>query len=288
MPPVSVIILAYNEEPNIAACLESCRWCDDVHVLDSGSSDRTREISESFGATVHVNPFRSFGQQRNWAIDHIPTKHRWQFQLDADERFTPSLVNEMALRLRDDGSSIDGVTAYQNPSMLMFMDKWLKHAAEYPVYQVRLFDKQACRFEDHGHGQREVNSGTTGVMIQPYLHFNFSKGVDEWIEKHNRYSHLEASQALTEPRLGFMQAVGMLFGSGSVQRRRVLKRLSYRIPFRTTLIMLYQLVGRVAFLDGSPGWNYIRLRSIYEAMAAVKLAVLKHEASKKDEALGEP
>src|SRR5438045_4083417 len=86
--PVSVVTLTLDEERNIADCLRSCAWCDDVHVLDSGSSDRTCAIADAMGATVHRNPFRSFGHQRNWAIDNIATKHNWQFHLDADERFT--------------------------------------------------------------------------------------------------------------------------------------------------------------------------------------------------------
>ncbi len=282
-PPVSVIVLSFNEEDNIGPCLESCAWCDDVHVLDSGSTDRTREIAERMGARVHVNPFKSFGQQRNWAIDNIPVKHRWQFQLDADERFTPAMVNEMAERLGANGESIDGASAYQNPSMMMFMDRWLRHSAEYPVYQVRLLDKALCRFEDYGHGQREVNRGKTGVMVQPYLHYNFSKGVDEWLEKHNRYSKLEAGQALERAQLSFGDMVrGVLF-EGTVQRRRVLKVLSYRIPFRPTAIMLYQMVVRLGFLDGKAGLNYVRMRAIYEAMIGVKMSVLKHERAIADQ-----
>src|SRR5687768_13928574 len=72
---VSVVILTFEEMSNITECLRSCAWCDDVHVLDSGSTDRTVDIARQMGATVHVNPFRSFGQQRNWAIDHIPHRH---------------------------------------------------------------------------------------------------------------------------------------------------------------------------------------------------------------------
>src|SRR3954462_7878823 len=94
-PPVSVIILTQDEESNIGDCLRSCAWCDDVHVLDSGSRDRTCEIAAAMGATVHHNPCQSFGQQRNWAIDNINTKYQWHFHLDADERFSMPLVEEM-------------------------------------------------------------------------------------------------------------------------------------------------------------------------------------------------
>src|SRR4051812_38656155 len=118
-PPVSVIILAQDEERNIGDCLRSCAWCDDVHVVDSGSSDRTCEIAAAMGAQVHRNPFQSFGQQRNWAIDNIKTKYEWHFHLDADERFTLPLVEEMLDKLAADGSLSDAA-AYHCPSMMIF------------------------------------------------------------------------------------------------------------------------------------------------------------------------
>ena len=275
-PPVSIVLLTYNEEENIRACLESCAWCDDVHVLDSGSKDRTCEIAAEMGAQIHINAFQSFGQQRNWAIDNIPVKHRWQFQLDADERFTPALVREMQDRITGD-ASVDGVCAYRCPSMMMFMDSWLRHAADYPVYQVRLIDRERCRFEDYGHGQREAPDGPVGVLDMPYMHYNFSKGLEEWFDKHNRYSSLEARQALGEnaPRLGDL--VRGIMSSDPLVRRRTLKLLGYRLPLRSTVFGLYTMVVRLGFFDGVAGINYVRMRAIYESMMSVKLSVLRHK-----------
>src|SRR5689334_718571 len=102
--PVSVVILTFNEEMNIADCIRSCQgWCDDIHVLDSGSTDHTCDIVRGMGVPVHYNPFQSFGQQRNWAIDNVPCKHPWHFHLDADERVTAPMVEEMGRRLKSDG-----------------------------------------------------------------------------------------------------------------------------------------------------------------------------------------
>lgn len=287
-PPVSVIILCYNEEVNIRECLESCAWCDDVHVLDSGSTDRTVEIAREMGAKVSVNPFRSFGQQRNWAIDNIETKHRWHFHLDADERFTPALVKEMDAILQGERSSdpASATTAYQCPSMMMFMGQWLRRAAEYPVYQVRFFDSKMCRYEDYGHGQREVNRGHTGVLKMPYLHYNFSKGIEEWFDKHNRYSTLESSQAEHEPQISLTRAMLGLFTPDKIKRRRHLKALSYRMPAKATLMYMYIVVLRRGFMDGSAGVNYARMRSIYEAMISVKSAVSQAEKKQKRNAAG--
>jgi hypothetical protein len=228
------------------------------------------------GATVHVNKFRSFGQQRNWAIDNIPVKHRWQFQLDADERFTPALVREMARRIQG-AESVDGVCAYQCPSMMMFMDRWLTHACDYPVFQVRLIDRERCRFEDHGHGQREVPQGPVGVLELPYMHYNFSKGLEEWFEKHNRYSSLEARQALAQPRLTLRGAFRGLLSSDPLTRRRTLKAIGNRVPLRATLFTLYTMIVRLGFLDGIAGLNYTRMRSTYEGMVSVKMSVFRHQ-----------
>src|SRR5688572_14997766 len=177
--PVSVVILTLNEEANIGDCLRSCAWCDDVHVLDSGSTDRTREIAEAMGAAVHVNPFKSFGQQRNWAIDNIPCRHAWHFHLDADERFEPPLVAEMATVLGPDGTR-SREDAYLVPSRMIFMGRWLRYSGTYPTYQARLFHRDRCRFTDYGHGQRVV-CRRVARLRSPYKHFNFSKGLKDWL-----------------------------------------------------------------------------------------------------------
>ncbi|MEO0631789.1 MAG: glycosyltransferase family 2 protein, partial [Planctomycetota bacterium] len=124
-PPISVVILTYNEADNVGPCIDSCAWSDDIHVLDSGSTDNTQAIARERGASVHENPFESFGQQRNWAIDNIETTHDWQLQLDADERCTAGMVEEMHRRL-----PTDELDAFRCPSMLVFMDRWLRHASE--------------------------------------------------------------------------------------------------------------------------------------------------------------
>src|SRR5947208_4581180 len=196
-PPVSVVILTYNEEPNIADCLRSCAWSDDVHVVDSGSTDGTCEIARAMGARVHVHPFTSFGEQRNWAIDHVPHRHDWVFHLDADERFTPELVAEMR-RVLARGPREAG---FYVPHKMMFMGRWLRRAeGGYPIYQMRLFHRGRMRFRDYGHGQREHTSGKVGLLGKPYLHYNFSKGLEDWIDKNNGYSPPEARETFEAER----------------------------------------------------------------------------------------
>src|SRR5439155_3942541 len=132
------------------------------------------------------------GQQRNWAIDHVPARYDWQLQLDADERLTPELIAEITAALATD----QAVGGYLLPSKLMFAGRWLRHAGQYPGYQLRLFHRGRVRFQDYGHGQREVTSYPVGRLKQPYLHLAFSRGLEHWFAKHAGYARREAEQAL--------------------------------------------------------------------------------------------
>ncbi len=269
----SVLILTLNEEVNIADCLRSCAWCEDVAVLDSGSTDRTREIARAMGVPVYVNPFESFGKQRNWAIENIPVKNDWVFHLDADERFTPELVRAMQ-RLLDAGPKEAG---FHVPHKFMFMGRWLRRAAHYPTYQMRLFHKGRMRFGDYGHGQREATDGIVGTLNEPYLHFGLSKGLTEYIDRHNRYSTAEAIQALESTRQGEFSPSG-LFSGNSVTRRRAFKDLLYRIPYRADLRYIYTLLVRGAILEGRAGLTYAQLQNLYDRMITLKLRLLRAKA----------
>jgi glycosyltransferase involved in cell wall biosynthesis len=268
--PVSVVILTLNEQQNIRDCLASCGWCDDVHVLDSGSTDETHAIAEQLGAKTYVNAFRSFAAQRNWANDHIPTRHDWIFHLDADERFTPELVRAMDERL----SANPGEAGFYVPSKLMLMDRWLKRAGGYPVYQMRLFHKQRMRFSDHGHGQREQTQGVVGTLDQAYLHFNFSKGLVDWLERHNRYSSLDAHEALADRERPLH--LGDVF-KGRVARRRAVRGLARRMPMRPALRWLYTMIAQGAVLEGRAGRLYAGLLATYERMIDFKVVELQHQ-----------
>jgi len=267
--PVSVVILTLNEEVNIADCLASCGWSDDVHVLDSGSEDRTVELARAHGAQVHFHPFESFGKQRNWAIDNIPLKHDWVFHLDADERFTPELVKEMKERL-ERGPSEAG---FHVPHKLMLMGRWLKRSGGYPTYQMRLFHKSRMRFKDYGHGQREDTDQAVGVFAEPYLHYAFSKGLYDWLDKHNRYSSLEALEVIGSRREPLRMR--NLFSSDPVKRRRTWKELGYNLPFRPAVrwfVIMFVLGG---IFEGRAGYTYAKLVAVYEQMTTLKLRLLK-------------
>lgn len=274
-PPVSIVILTFNEQENIAAAIESCSWCDDIHVLDSGSTDNTRQIAQDLGAKVHVNPFTSFGQQRNWAIDHIPCKYDWQFHLDADERFTPSLVEEILYVIGPSGAGTSK-GCFLCPSKMMFLSQWLKHSGGYPGYQARLIHRQRCRFRDVGHGQREETSYPLGRFRNPYIHFNFSKGLRVWFDKHNGYSSKEAAEALNVIGRGMMPW-NRLWTGDATERRRAMKEISFFMPFRSMLRLAYLYVLKLGALDGRAGLLYSLMVAMYEYWTGLKMREVRQD-----------
>ncbi|MEM7625322.1 MAG: glycosyltransferase family 2 protein [Planctomycetota bacterium] len=275
-PPVSVVILTMNEAVNLGPCLDSCAWCDDVHVLDSGSTDGTQEIAARRGVPVHTNKFESFGKQRNWAIDHVPTKHDWTFHLDADERFTPEMVAEMVGLFgdRDSGSEKDpGVDAFRVPHKMMLMGTWLRRSEGYPVYQVRLFHRGRMRFIDHGHGQREPEDAELDTLKEPYLHEAYRRGVFDWVERHNVHSQREAEAIVFGD--GAEARWGDLFSGDRVVRRRAAKALSFRLPGRPWLRWFAVLFLQRGFLDGPAAWRYADLMRLYDQMTVTKVKMLR-------------
>lgn len=187
---ISILILTLNEEINLPACLESVKWCDDIVVLDSFSTDKTVDIANTFGTRVFQRKFDNFACQRNYAIDNIKFKHEWLFHLDADEIFTEELKEEMRLKI-----SSEKYDAYRVPSKMMFCGKWLKFSATYPTYQVRIGRYPLFHFKQVGHGQREdLDINRIGTLQNPYIHYSFNKGFSDWFQKHNIYSSLEAKE----------------------------------------------------------------------------------------------
>jgi len=261
---VSVLILALNEEVNLPACLDALQWCDDIVVVDSGSTDATVEIAQERGARVLVRRFDNFASQRNFGLQHGNFRHSWVLHLDADEVVTSSF-REALLRLQP-GEDVD---AFLVPSKLMFAGRWLKHAGMYPTYQVRLGRTGALRFTQVGHGQREDLPGyRLDRFPEPYLHYSFSHGLPKWFQKHIRYAQDEAHLLLS--RRGRPE-VGALFGGDSTARRRAAKKLSAIMPLflRPVGRFFYVYVLKLGFLDGAPGLAYSMMISVYEAMMAI-------------------
>lgn len=260
----SILILTKNEEANVAACLDSVAWCDDVVVLDSYSTDRTREIAAGRGARVFERAFDDFGAQRNHALDHIDFRHPWVFHLDADERFNETLRRECEGVIAKDERS-----AYFVANRIIFLGRWIKHSSQYPYHQVRLVKRGEARFAKSGHGQKEDSPRRgVGYLQTPYDHLNFSKGIADWVERHNRYSSEEAAEAAA--LCAGPIPLGGILSEDPLTRKRALKRLHARLPGRWFWKFVYLYVMKGGLLDGYPGFAYCMLNSYYDFLITVK------------------
>jgi glycosyltransferase involved in cell wall biosynthesis len=266
--PVSVIILTHNEEVNILPCVSSLSAFGEIIVVDSGSTDGTLALLRERRPSVRVfhHPFEDFGQQRNWALDHVNPKYDWVLFLDADERCTPECAKAIAAAVSGKGQHVGYFLCYRN----LFLGRWIKHCTMYPTWQLRLLKRGHVRFRKEGHGQREVMDGSAGYLHAPYDHLGFSKGIKNWIDRHNEYStnEIELIARLAETPL----KVSSLFAGDPVERRRAMKQLASRAPLRPLVRFLYLYVIRRGFLDGRPGLLFCLLRVAHELHIVVKLA----------------
>lgn len=193
-PQVSVYVIAYNDEPNMRACLESVQWADELVVVDSHSTDKTAAIAREFTDKVYQVDFTGFGALRNQAVSYC--SHEWVFSLDSDERMTPELRKEIR-QVLDQGPGAD---AYFVPRKNFFLGRWIKHCGWYPDYrQPQLFRKSRFRYRQELVHESFDCDGQVGYLTQPVVQYPF-RDIDHYIAKQDRYSDLMARRLVEEGR----------------------------------------------------------------------------------------
>lgn len=265
---ISCLILTLNEEDNLPRCLAGLSWCDDIIVLDSGSTDRTCEIARAAGARVFTRPFDDERSQREFSL-RLPFKHAWVYNPDADEVTPQELTDEMHAVVASNGPAV----AYRCRFKNMFLGRWIRHSSLYPTWVVRLFRPERVAFSRRINLAYEID-GPEGRLSSHFIHYTFNRGIEHWIAKHNRYSTAEAAETLAgleqhPPRLR------SLCSTDPVIRRQALKALSLRLPFRPLLRFGYMYGLRLGFLDGSAGFHYCCLVSWYEHAICLKSMELR-------------
>jgi glycosyltransferase involved in cell wall biosynthesis len=279
----SIYILTYNEATEIAECIESALLSDDVIVVDSFSTDKTVEIADSYPVRVVQHEFETHGKQRTWMLQEVLTKYNWVYILEADERMTPELFAECLTTVQKAEK-----VGYYVAERVMFMGRWIRYSTQYPRYQMRLFDKNKVWFTDYGHTEREVCNGETGFLRETYPHYTSGKGLSRWIEKHNRYSTDEAQETIRQLEGGKIIWSSLLFGKSEVERRRALKDLSLRLPFRPIIRWFYMYFVLRGFLDGKAGFTWCTLQAFYEYLILLKVEEIQRQnALLKDSHVGE-
>ena len=267
---ISALMLTYNEENILARSLEALDFVDEIIVFDSFSSDNTVEIAKDFKAKVIQHKFENFASQRNAGLNQINPNSNWILMIDADEIVTEELKREI-INVVNSGSES---SMYRVRRKDMFQGKWLKYSSGYPTWFPRLF-KYGEVFVEREINEEYITKGKISNLNSHLLHYPFNKGLNWWFEKHNFYSQLEADKMkieIMEP-LSYSQ----IFSSDAVNRRRFLKRLSYKLPFRPLIVFIIFFFVRKGFLDGYSGYTFCRMRKVYETMIDIKFKTSKYQ-----------
>ncbi len=184
-PQVSAVIITKNEEANLAACLEGLAWADEIVVLDCGSTDRTVEIARRYTDRVHVEEWRGYGPQKNRAVELA--RGPWILSVDADERVTPELAQEMRRAIRATACS-----AFAFRLKNLYRGRWVRHSGWWPGWKTRLFLKAKASFsERHVHEPLQV-SGSIGRLRGILVHESYRSAAD-FLERALRYAPLGAA-----------------------------------------------------------------------------------------------
>lgn len=261
---VSVVIFTLNEEIHLPSCLDALDWCDDVIVVDSFSTDRTETICRGREVRFFQNRFEGFGSQRNWALDNTQPRHPWILILDADERVTPELGQELKAIAEANPA---GVGAYRVRRRFYMWGRWLRHSSLYPTWVVRFIHRERVRYLNRGHAETQEVQGEIRDLAHDLIDENL-KGTDEWFGRQNRYSRKDAEFELDREKAGLR--LGELLSGDPLSRRAALKRLAWRVPARELVYFLYSYVWRRGFLDGRDGFVFCRMRAMYQAEVSIK------------------
>jgi glycosyltransferase involved in cell wall biosynthesis len=251
--PVTAILLTLNEEENLPGALDDLKKIvEEIFVVDSLSTDRTVDVALERGVGIVQRPFTDFGDQWNWALEKLPIKSEWTFKLDPDERLPESLVTELR-QLFDSGPRC---TAYALRRRLWIMGKPLNQKQ----WVLRLWRTGTCRFSDVIVNEQPLVEGEVGQLSGVMEHLD-AADLHRWYEKQNRHTTMEAIMKMRQDAPAMPPR---LFGN-EAERRLFFKKIFFRFPFRYQLAWLYHVVWQRAFLSGSVGlaWAKLRIENYY-------------------------
>lgn len=267
--PISVIVLTLNEEVNLPRCLDSLQWCDDVVVLDSFSTDATTEIARNAGVRLFQRKFDDYANQRNYGLKEIEYRHPWVLMVDADEVVPEDLVREMGEAL---ASCADEVTLFRMRRKDFFLGTWIKHSSSYAALWFGRLMRVGHVWVERAINEEFHTDGKVAFLQTSVLHYPFNKGFHSWLDKHNKYSSMEAD-------LKFHQGVSKwewsdFLHADPAMKRKALKALVYSLPGRPLIMFVGRYLVKGGVLDGRAGFTYCMLKTIYEYMIDCKVREL--------------
>ena len=269
---IAGVVLTLNEEHDLPRALRSLSWCDELLVVDSGSTDCTCEVAAQAGAMVveHIQtpPFL-ITDQRNWALDKAGLQSEWVLFLDADEEITPAL----AAQIRKCVDSFPAVDAYELTPRYWFLGKWLKRTQGYPNWHPRLVRRGVVYFSG-GVWETFSPGSRFGRLSIPYEHYAFSKGFDDWLDRHRRYASWDAKQIVDYLASGRSASISTL-------RWHYIRVLMSKLWFlRPPLRFIQKYILQLGFLEGWQSLLYALMISFYDLMTVIKVIELQRKRRK--------
>jgi len=262
-PSIAGVVLTLNEEQYLPRALASLAWCDELVVLDSGSTDSTCDIARSAGARVYQHIQESnflITEQRNWALNNCSLTSEWVLFLDADEE----VGNELMSTIISELSSNYLYDSYELAPRFLFMGCWLKRTQSYPCWHPRLV-KRGHTYFTGGVWESFVPTAKVGRILQPYEHYAFSKGMVDWLQRHIRYASWESSKTLDY--LHAPHENKLLLTRSSTSRRIAF----YLWPLRPFLRLVQKYILQFGFIDGWQSALYCLLMFIYDSMTVIMI-----------------
>ena len=245
---LSVCVVTYNEEKNIHDCLKSVVWADEIIVVDSFSSDRTVEICREFTDKIIQRPWKGQIDQKNFALNCA--KYDWVLLIDADERLSPGLIEEVKRVLLEDDVQYDG---FYFPRRVYYLGRWINHGEWYPDYKLRFFRRAKGRIGGvEPHDRVELEGGRVKYLKEDLWHFTY-KNIFEQVQTLNKFSSISADE---------MERRGSFFSL-------------FQILLRPMVRFVTGYIIRGGFRDGIPGFIIAIASSFYVFLKYSKLWEVK-------------
>jgi glycosyltransferase involved in cell wall biosynthesis len=273
--PVTAIVLALNEEANIARCLETLGWCAQTIVVDSGSTDDTVAVAERSGAETIAVPVEGFGPMRNRAMRDPAVRNDWVLFIDADEWVSLDLADEIAIAITDPHHG-----GYALRVRLVLQGTWLRHGGWYAgALMVRLADRRRGRWVGDV-SEKLIVDGPVGRLSNDLVDQD-QKRFERWLDRHNRYSTLKAAQRREWQDRGVRTRWDEALQASPRSRvpREVAKRVVVpALPAPGLWRFLYMYVLRGGFLHGTIGLRFAMLHAMQEMHIQMKVDELRRES----------
>lgn len=258
---IGIVILTLNEELNIASCINSVSWANEIVILDSGSNDETTSIAKSKGARVYTNiqekPF-NISLQRNFALENCGLTSDWILFLDADETISDELKEEICKKINS-----TEFNAFSLTPKYYFWGKWLKKTQGYPNWHDRLLKRGEVHFEGGVWEHFSLNA-KIGFINKPYNHYANSKGFNDWIERHLRYANWDAQKNFESLTSKDATNIGT---NRKIKLRKIALKFWFLRPWGRFINMY---LFRLGFLEGWKSFLFCNLYFIYELIILVK------------------